>query len=470
MKGADLLDAVFNPGSVAVAGASGQPGAGQRFLEYLVEFGFQGKVYPLHPRGGEALGLKVYPNVQDVPGPVDCVISCVAAARVPQLVDDCAAKGVRFLVLHTAGFSETGREEGLQLETEVIGRARASGVRLVGPNCMGVYSPGVGLSFGRDFPKDGGPVALICQSGTNAIFTVRAAAERGVRFSKVVSYGNACDVDESELLEYLARDPETRIVAAYIEGVKDGRKFSEALKRLSAAKPVVVLKAGSTPDGARAAASHTGSLAGSDVAWNAVLTQAGAIRVDSLDELVDAVVTLLYVPVPRGNRVALFGVGGGVSVMATDECSAAGFVVPPLTEDLRLDLLTAIGSDAGAMLRNPIDLPFWLPGDETYRRLLGRLLAWEEADLFMFLAPLRHTELDLSVYRPLLEWQLGHIIEVGAGYRKPKAVVINYLATGESWQAATDFQRRCYEAGLASYHSTAGALRAIGRVMRYYAR
>ncbi len=416
------------------------------------------------------MGLRVFPNLQAIPGPVDCVISCLGASRVIELMRDSASKGVKGVVLFTAGFSETGRAEGRQMEREVIEIAHAAGMRILGPNCMGVYCPEAGLAFGADFPRESGQVGLICQSGTNALFTVRAAAERGVRFSKVVSYGNACDVDECDMLEYFAHDPQTSMVAAYIEGVKDGRRLTTIMKRVSALKPVVVLKAGVNQDGARATASHTGSLAGSSSAWHAMLWQGGAITVGSLDEMVDMMVTLSFMRVPQGRRVGIFGVGGGVSVLATDECSAAGYAVPPLPADIRRSLLEAAGSDAGAMLDNPVDFPFWLAGDEKYREVVRQLLAWDGSDLFIALGPLRHAELPLDIYRQMLDWQLDRIISVAGQSSKPIAVVICYLATSESWVTASHFQKKCYEAHLPVYFSVTSALKAVDRLLGYHHR
>jgi acyl-CoA synthetase (NDP forming) len=310
------LEQILNPTSIAIAGVApagaGQFNTGQLFLDTILEYGFKGKVYPLNPRGGESAGLRVYANIKDVPEPVDYLISCIPAPRVPQLIKDCAAKGVKVVCLFTAGFSETGSDQGQKLEEEIRRLAQVTGVRIIGPNCMGVYSPKAGLSFASDFPKESGRVALICQSGGNTLYLVRAAAERGVRFSKVVSYGNACDIDEGELLEYFIQDTETDIVAAYIEGVKDGHRFYQVLKKLSAVKPVAVLKGGYTEAGVGAAVSHTGSLAGSDEVWDTLLSQAGAIRVYSLDELVDMMVTFPYMLVPQGRRVGILGVGGGL--------------------------------------------------------------------------------------------------------------------------------------------------------------
>jgi len=458
---------VFDPKSVAVAGVS--PGsAGERYTDYLLQYGFKGGIYPLRPKGGEFRGLKMYPSIKDVPGSVDQIICCIPAQHAPQLLNDGADKGARTAVLHTAGFSETGRQEGRELEAKILGVARARGMRLVGPNCMGVYRPQTGLAFAYGLPRESGRVGLICQSGGNSIFLVRAAAERGIRFSKAVSYGNACDVNETDLLEYFIQDNETDMVAAYIEGVKDGPRFREVLGRLSALKPVAVLKAGTTAAGKKAAASHTGSLAGSDAAWSAIFSQTRAIRVDSLDELVDMMVTFRFMPVPpRGKRIATMGVGGGVSVLATDECHTVGFVMPPLDEAVKRCLTRDITNDAGVMLGNPIDFPFWAMGEEQFRDAMRTLLKWEGIDLFLFLAPLRQSEPQLADFVPFVEYQLTNLIKAAAECDKPTAVVINFLATGQSWLAASGLQQKCYEAGLPTYHSTASALKAVGRLIRY---
>jgi acyl-CoA synthetase (NDP forming) len=458
---------IFDPVSVAVAGVS--PGnAGERYTDYLLQYGFKGPIYPLRPKGGEFRGLKLYPGIKDVPGPVDLIICCIPAQHVPELLRDGAAKGVKAAVLHTAGFSETGRPEGSELEAEVVRVARAKGIRIVGPNCMGIYRPKAGLAFAYEFPRESGRTALICQSGGNSNFLVRAAAERGIRWSKAVSYGNACDINETDLMEYFIGDSETDMVAAYIEGVKDGPRFREVLGRLSAVKPVVILKAGATPAGERAAASHTGALAGSDAAWNAIFSQSRAIRVDTLDELVDMMVTLRFIPVlPRGKRIATMGVGGGVSVLATDECHDAGFVMAPLDAAVKRDLARNVTSDAGVMLGNPIDFPFWAMSEEQFRDALRTLLKWEGIDLFLFLAPLRQSEPPLAEYVPFVDYQLSNLIKVANECGKPTAVVINFLATGQSWLAASGLQQKCYEAGLPTYHSTASALKAIGRLIKY---
>ncbi|MCX5998020.1 MAG: CoA-binding protein [Chloroflexi bacterium] len=465
------LDFIFKPASVAIAGvASERPGhynTGRLFLDTIISFGFKGQIYPINPRGGEIAGLRVYPGVGDIPGPVDYLISCIPAPHVPQLIKDCAVKGVKAVCLFTAGFSEAGTDRGRQSEQELQRLAQTTGVRILGPNCMGTYCPGSGFSFGPDFPRESGKVALICQSGGNALYLVRAAGARGVRFSKVVSYGNACDIDECELLEYLRNDSQTEIVAAYIEGVSDGPRFRRVVQELAAVKPVLILKAGYTREGAAMTASHTGSLAGSDGVWNAIMEQVNVVRVHSLDELVDMMVTFQCMSVPRGRRIGIFGFGGGASVLATDECASAGLSLPPLNGGTGKAILETIRAGAGAILDNPVDLwPEWV-GDAVYREVLRKMCDWDGIDLLVFQIPLRGVVADLPTASSLFESQVNNVIQVSRESKKPMAVVVHYLANGESWQVASRYAERLRETGLPVFFSTASAFRAIDRFMRY---
>ncbi|MBF8286659.1 MAG: Acyl-CoA synthetase, partial [Dehalococcoidia bacterium] len=244
------IEAIFHPRAIAVVGASANPDTpGYDYLHSLQTFGYAGEIYPVNPRAQEILGLPSYPSLREAPEPVDYVISCIPASAVLDLVDDCAAKGARALQLFTARFAETGRAEGAALERRLAERARAAGVRIIGPNCMGLLYPALGISFRADMPRRPGKIGLLSQSG-NLLFELTYFGEpRGLRFSKAISYGNGLDLNESDFLEYFAADGETAVVGAYVEGVRDGRRFLAALKRAAAAKPVVVLKGGRTAAG-----------------------------------------------------------------------------------------------------------------------------------------------------------------------------------------------------------------------------
>src|SRR5438132_10759589 len=256
-------EAIFHPHSMAVVGASANPDTpGYDYVRSLQEFGYEGRTYPVNPKGGEILGLPVFASLRDVPSGVDYVISCIPNAYILDLVSDCAAAGVKALQLFTGRFSETGRADDAALEDRLQLTTREAGVRLIGPNCMGLLYPALGISFRTDMSRKSGPIGFLSQSG-NLLFELPHFGEsRGLRFSKAISYGNALDLNECDFLEYFAEDAETQVIGAYIEGVRDGRSFVSALKRASAQKPVVILKGGRTSAGGRTAVSHTAALAG----------------------------------------------------------------------------------------------------------------------------------------------------------------------------------------------------------------
>ncbi len=454
------LDTAFAPDSVAVIGV-GPMTAGRFYVESLLAAGFKGRIYPIHPNGGEISGLSIYRSLTDMPDPVDLVISCIPARFVPQLIRESADKQVKVVSMFTSGFSETGSDVGRKLEAEIVQIAKGAGIRLIGPNCMGVYSPKGGVSFVTDFPKESGGVALVCQSGGNAIYLVRLAAERGIRFSKAISYGNACDVDESDLFEHLIEDKETELVTAYIEGVKDGERFQEVLNRLSARKPVIVLKGGATREGARTASSHTSSLAGSDRVWSALLHQSGAIRVDSLRELVDMMVTFRLLRLPRGRKVAMVGGGGGASVMATDACASRGFSLPLIPNEVSKEMRSVLDSDAGLILTNPIELN--LSPEVTYK-MAKTMIQYEGFDLMLANCVFgQHPWYPFDMWFDLF---CDTVLKVHAETDKPVAVAIESDLTNQEQHFAA-LRRRYAEAGVPIYYSMSDACLAIDRFMRY---
>lgn len=273
------LEQIFSPRSVAVVGVSEKNrNAGARFLKPFLKMGFKGDLYIINPEVKEAFNIRAYSKLTDIPGHIDHVIVCIPSNDTPSIIQQCVDKFVNTVAIYSAGFSEAGTEEGVSLEEELLKIAGNSHLRIIGPNCMGIYCPDSGLSFRDDLPKDSGSVALISQSGGMAITSVLAAAERNIYFSKVVSYGNESDLRCSELLDYLSGDDETSMIMLYIEGTKDGRELSAALRKVCLKKPVVVLKGGITGAGTKAATSHTGALSGMAEIWSAVINQAGGIQ------------------------------------------------------------------------------------------------------------------------------------------------------------------------------------------------
>ncbi len=344
-----------------MVGASPNPTKfGNRYLEALINVGFKGKLYPVNPSDGEICGLKAYSSMRDIPGSVEYVIVCIPAQHVLSVLDDCVVKGVKVVQFFTAGFSETGEEEGRRLEREMVKKAREGGFRIIGPNCIGVYSPAHLMPYGpMEMLGEVGSVGFISQSGGHAGRVIGIGLRRWIHFSKVVSFGNGCDLDSVDYLEYLAVDPDTKIIGAYLEGTRDARRFFQLAKEISRNKPMIIWKGGKTDPGSEAAYSHTGSLAISDAIWTAVMKQAGVIRVDSLEELADTMLTFQHFPPFLGENVAivagLAGGGGGESVSSTDACASVGLNVPPFADETRRKL-KAILPPAGCILRNPLDM------------------------------------------------------------------------------------------------------------------
>ncbi|MCZ6893697.1 MAG: CoA-binding protein [Gammaproteobacteria bacterium] len=383
------LDPIFHPRAVAVVGVSSNPDAGMMgsFYDSLLEAGFPeiGGVYPVNPKVDEINGARCYRSLLDTPDPVDHVISQVPAAVVPELVDQCVAKKVRSIHFFTAGFSETGDEKMAAVEHAMIEKLRNAGIRAIGPNCMGLYVPSSRLAFMSGFPTEAGNVFLLSQSGANAGEIVHGLVSRGIRFSKAISYGNGADLREHDFLDYAASDPDTEVVAAYIEGVQDGRAFFDALKRCARVKPVVILKGGRTQSGSHAAHSHTGSLAGSIEVFDAACRQAGAARAETMDELHDLVVAAsTNTRLVTGKGVALFGGGGGgFAVLSADTIDREGLTVPKMPPSA-VDKMREYIPVAGSSVNNPIDA---FPPAEHLEDML-RLVATAEGIDMVFMSPM----------------------------------------------------------------------------------
>lgn len=360
---------------------------GGSFFGALMDAGFQeiGGLYPVNPKADEINGFKCYPTLLDTPDPVDYVISQVPAHVVPELVDQCIAKKIRCIHFFTAGFSETGDPERAKMERESIAKLQKAGIRAIGPNCMGMYVPRARLQFMGGFPMEGGNVFLLSQSGANAGEIVRELTSRGIRFSKVISYGNGSDLKAHDFLDYAATDEETDVVAAYIEGVQEGRKFFESLKRCARNKRVVILKGGRTQSGSFAAHSHTGSLAGAIEVFDAACRQAGAVRAETMEDLQDLVVAAATGTCNVGGPgVLLFGGGGGgFAVLSSDIIDRAGLTVPQMPKD-RVAKMREYIPVAGSSVNNPIDA---FPPPDFLEEML-RLVATAPGVDMMFMAPM----------------------------------------------------------------------------------
>jgi acyl-CoA synthetase (NDP forming) len=365
-----LIERFFYPKSIAVIGVSSNEKAFTTLYLYaLMKFGYKGKIYPVNPRGGTIYGLQMFPSIREIPDSVDLAIVGVPGKAVPSTLEDCLAKGIQAAIVLSAGFSEAG-DEGKKLQKE-MNIVIAKGIHVIGPNCFGIYCPSGGITVkpGDNFPKESGPVALITQSGLFTEMIVLQSRGMGIRFSKVISYGNASDLNEADFLELLADDPDTKVITCYIEGVKDGRRFLEAVRRAVKIKPVLIWKAGQTEIGRAAAGSHTGSLGGSEAIWNTFFAQSGAVRIDSIETLIDNAIAFLHLMPNCGRRVALVSGSGGVAVTGADICERSGFTLPAFSIDLQQKIRSFL-PPVIAGLRNPFDLADPFPPAEVLTPVL----------------------------------------------------------------------------------------------------
>ena len=349
------IDDLFHPRSVAVVGVPRGMKTGKLFFLALLDQQFPGAIYPVQPHAEEIDGIKAYPSVSAIPGPVDLAIILVPHHLTLSVVRECANKGVKGAILFTAGFRETGTEEGKALEEELVRTARSAGMRLIGPNCMGFYAPRSGLSFFPELSREPGNVGLISHSGSLANILCHLAPEQGVRFSKAVSLGNECDLTSADFLIYLGHDKETEIIGTYIEGIKDGPRFFSALSEASLRKPVILWKVGLTSEGAQAASSHTGALAGSSEIWQGMVRQTGAVPVVGFEEWLDMILGFSHLNLPLGDRIAVISGPGGLAVSAAEACATNGLRLAELSSETR-GVLARVVPPTGTSLRNPIDV------------------------------------------------------------------------------------------------------------------
>ena len=349
------LRPLFDPRSVAVVGATNTVGKwGNMMMERPLKGGFPGPVYPVHPSADEVMGQRAYRSVLDIPEDIDLAVLTVPAPVTAQVLRECGAKGIRAAVVISAGFSESG-PEGEQRQADIVSAAREAGIRFVGPNCNGMWSASSGLSLHSPKAPAKGRIAFISQSGAFGGSLIEAASRQGYGVSRFVSTGNQADLNDADYLEYLRDDPETDVIALYIEGLKDPRRFLETARRVVATKPVLVYKAGRNPVGARAVHSHTASLMVPDEVFDAACKQFGLIRVHEAMHLFTLASALSEAPLPDGHRVAVMSMTGGQCVVTSDSCAYMGLDVPVLDEETQQRLIPMLAPHAPAP-RNPVDL------------------------------------------------------------------------------------------------------------------
>jgi len=468
------LDALLHPNSVAIVGASSKPASfGYNFIHYLIEHDFKGRIYPVNPRLQEVFGLRVYPNLKDIPeSKIDYVICCIPAEGVLTLLKDCKSKNVKLIHLCTGRMSETGRDKEARLEREILEEGKSSNIRILGPNCMGVYYPKVGLSFNHDLPKESGFVGGFFQTGGGAGEFIRYAALRGVRFSKIISYGNALDVNENELLYYFAQDSETKIIAAYIEGVKNGKEFIQALSYATEKKPVIILKGGRGKSGSKLAFSHTASLAGSTELWRAISKQHGIIMVHNFQELIDQVTIFNFLPPITGRKVLIIGGGGGKSVVSADVWEEEGFQAPDLSLKVRKKLKQMV-PEVWDWLRNPLDVSILQNTPVSPMNLLRMISSEEEFDVLVA----NMTQDDPYPKDIWLETLAKDFLDGLLAIKSEGKPIVCVIETGEispsemenwRWSAIAEIRKHIINKGIPVFPSPDRAAKALGKFIAYW--
>jgi len=347
----------FNPGQIAIIGVStGEYKlGGMSFLTKLQEGGFAGRLYPINPKAKQIRNLKAYPDLLSLPEVPDLAIVCVAARLVPAILEDCARNDLKHIHILTAGFKETGLADGKLLEERIVAISKTYGLKIIGPNCMGPYCPSSNLTAWGAIPGLSGSVGIISQSGGLTQRLTEYICSLGIGVEKAISFGNAAVLDSTDFLEVMAEDEEIRVIAMYLESVKNARRLLQVAKETSKKKPIILWKGGESEAGAATAASHTGGMSGAQKLWEAFCRQTGVIRVRSMDECVDAIMALSLLPAPAGNGVFLIGGGGGNSVAYSDAFNREQFEVPPLSES-SMDFLRRSVPIAGSIAGNPLDM------------------------------------------------------------------------------------------------------------------
>ncbi len=464
------IETMTHAKSIAVIGAprdttDGFPG----IFACIVDFGFAGELYPINRHAREIQGHPAYPSLTAIGKPVDLVVISIPAPYVPDALRDCVASGSKNVHIFSSGFAETGEEEGIRLQREIATIAREGGLNIIGPNCMGIHVPASRIvTWVKPSPVPG-PVAFVSQSGGNAQdFTAYAAEKLGVHFSKVFSYGNALTLDSTDFLDYLEQDDETKIITMYLEGVKDGRKLLEQVKRINRTKPVIIIKGGLTEAGARAVASHTGSLAGGEKIWKAFFRQTGAIRVETLEEMAETAMVFQRLGKVRGRGVAVIGTGGGIGVAAADACSKEGLHLAPFREELIRELRAFI-PPAGNMIRNPLDAHLVLVQTDLLGKTLEMLSSQSYLDMFIislhldWLFSRKFGEVTRELARYLADEARRH-----TGGKPLVVAVRQFIPADAIRQTMTDVKSILRAGGVPFFDSLPQAAAALGKIAKYH--
>ncbi|MBN1664780.1 MAG: CoA-binding protein [Deltaproteobacteria bacterium] len=468
MKQTDM-DRLFYPKTIAVVGASsGGSGAmwgGNTYLEGSVKMNFSGKLYPVNPRADSILGIKAYRSILDIPDEIDLAVFSIPYSAALPVMRDCVKKGVKFVHLFTAGFGETGQAENIALEKEIVQLARNSGIRLIGPNCMGVYCPRGGVAWTSEFPAESGSVGFLSQSGQLAGMLILDGQFEGLQFNKVVSFGNASDLEAHDFLNYFAKDEGIKVIGAYLEGLKDGAAFFEAARRMTKTKPLVIWKGGQTEGGSRAAQSHTAAVAGSQAIWQGLCKQSGIISVDSLEEMIVTLSALQKIPPIAGVNIAVLGGAGGGSVTMTDCAEREGLKVPKLSEATIRGLQEFVEVQ-GSSVQNPLDIMPSLLGPGRFEKLIDLLNHDDQIDALFFS---QRMDLFYRVLGPALITEIVNMTVMAARMlKKPTFIIVEPAETLEEENIREMAMGKYNAKGVAAFPSFAMASRVMFNLNQYY--
>jgi len=464
------FEPIFYPKSIAVVGASATSiKAGTAWVWSLISAGFPGPIHPVGSKGGRFANLEVFPNLRLVPGEVDYIIVAIPRQSVLELLDDCVAKKVKAVQFFTAGFSEMDAQQGHKLEEQMLEKARQGSVRIIGPNCIGVYCPEHKIPFPMGTLGETGSVGFISQSGGIATKLVTTGIVRHINYSKGVSFGNGVDLDASDFLQYLAADPKTNVIGAYLEGTRDGVRLFNTMKEVAKVKPLVVWKGGRTEAGAQAAMSHTGSLASSAAIWSAMLKQAGATEVHSLEELTDTLLIYQQLKHWQGTRAAIIGGladgGGGNSVSAGDACMENGLRIPLLSLETKQELSELLG-EVGSILHNPVDASqAQFRGLETLCQAIDLVTRDTAIDVVLI-------QEDIDILLPIYSLKgmdeiNEFLIELGRKQNKPIIVI---LPPGSAEPERQQIEQKLLAASIPVFYSMERAAKAISKLNQYSCR
>ena len=451
-----MLDKLFKPKSVAIIGASQKAlSIGNVITRNLLRYEFKGPIYPINPKADEICGLKAYPSVLDVPGDIDVAHLSIPAKFAPMAIDECGKKGIKFVIINSAGFKEVG-PEGEAIEKEVVTRAKKQGIRVFGPNCQGIINTDPGIKAYCDFTftfPDPGHVSIVAQSGGVGAVFMQNIHDLGIGMRFYASNGNACDISIPEILRYYGEDEGTRVIILYVEGFSDPKEFMDAAREVAAKKPILAMRAGRTKEGAKAAQSHTGGLVGVGLSTELIFKKTGILTFRDQEEMCQAAMAFAYQPVPRGNRVGLITDTGGPAIIATDALIDGGMKIPPLSDKAKKVLTEQLYPEAS--VHNPIDV--LATGQAPhYRAALDVLLEEEQIDSIYinFVTP------------PFVDCEsvAKEMAEVSKLRKKP--IVCNYMTDKPQWTGTTEILK---SGDIPRYDYAEMAAKAMAALARYNA-